>query len=120
GTPSVATVTITDNDTSTPAANPLTQSEFFVKQHYADFLNREADAIGLSFWVNEINSCGTDEQCRQLKRINVSAAFFLSIEFQETGYLVYRMNKAAYGNVPESPVPVTFSQFLPDMQRVGQ
>lgn len=31
--------------------------------------------------------CGTDTQCIELRRINVSAAFFLSIEFQETGYL---------------------------------
>jgi hypothetical protein len=28
----------------------------------------------------------------------VSAAFFLSIEFQDTGYLVERIYKAAYGD----------------------
>jgi hypothetical protein len=55
-----------------------------------------------------------------VKRINVSAAFFLSIEFQESGYLVYRMYKAAYGDLPLAPVPLTLQEFLPDTQRVGR
>ena len=55
-----------------------------------------------------------------MKRINVSAAFFLSIEFQETGYLVYRMYKAAYGNMPGAPVPLQLSEFLPDTQQIGK
>ncbi len=45
-----------------------------------------------------------DVQCIDLKRTNVSAAFFLSTEFQETGYLVYRIHKTAYGNLPGAPV----------------
>jgi hypothetical protein len=49
--------------------------------------------------------------CTDIKRINVSAAFFLSIEFQETGYLAYRIYKAAYGNLPNAPVPITLSEF---------
>ena len=93
--------------------------EFFVTQHYRDFLNREPDASGLEFWVNEITSCGTNAQCLQVKRVNVSAAFFLSIEFQETGYLVYRFYKAAYGNLPGAPVPLRFNEFLPDTQQIG-
>jgi hypothetical protein len=52
--------------------------------------------------------------------VNVSAAFFLSIEFQETGYLVYKLYKAAYGNLTGTPVPLTLSEFLPDTQQIGQ
>ncbi|PYS72070.1 MAG: hypothetical protein DMF69_08610, partial [Acidobacteria bacterium] len=63
-----------------------------------DFLNRQPDASGLAFWANEITSCGADVQCKEVKRINVSAAFFLSIEFQQTGYLVERIYKVAYGD----------------------
>jgi hypothetical protein len=92
---------------------------FFVMQHYRDFLSREPDANGLAFWVNEITSCGTNVQCQQVKRVNVSAAFFLSIEFQETGYLVYKFYKAAYGNLPGAPVPVKLNEFLPDTQQIG-
>jgi hypothetical protein len=100
--------------------NKIDDSQFFVTQHYRDFLNREPDASGLAFWVNEITSCGINAQCIQVKRVNVSAAFFLSIEFQETGYLVYRFYKAAYGNLPGAPVPVKLNEFLPDTQQIGQ
>src|SRR5438552_13089747 len=89
------------------------------RQHYRDFLNREPDTNGLAFWTSEINLCGSDPGCIQAKRINVSAAYFLSIEFQQTGYLVYRMYKAAYGNLLDAPVPVKFNEFLPDAQEIG-
>ncbi|HET6892651.1 MAG TPA: DUF4214 domain-containing protein [Pyrinomonadaceae bacterium] len=101
-------------------ANASDASVFFVTQHYNDFLNREPDAAGLAFWVNEIEQCGADAQCREIKRINVSAAFYLAIEFKETGYLVYRAYKAAFGNLSGKPVPVTFAQLMNDTQRVGR
>jgi hypothetical protein len=100
-------------------ANPIDDAKFFVRQHYLDFLNREPDASGLAFWANQIISCGTNQQCIETRRVNVSAAFFLSIEFQETGYLVYRIYKSAYGNA-SPPVPIRFNEFLPDTQQIGQ
>jgi len=100
--------------------NPIDDADFFVRQHYSDFLNRQPDAAGLSFWTNQIASCGTDQTCIEIKRINVSAAFFLSIEFQETGYLAYKTYKAAYGNLSGAPVPLRFDEFLPDTQMIGQ
>ncbi len=99
--------------------NKIDDKIFFVRQHYLDFLNREADAAGLSFWSNQIISCGTNAACIEDRRINVSGAFFLSIEFQETGYLVYRFYKAAYGNLPGRPVPLRLNEFLPDTQEIG-
>ncbi len=118
-TPVNVALAILDNDTL-PATNPIDDSQFFVRQHYHDFLDREPDTPGFTFWTNEIDLCGPDVQCREIKRINVSAAFFLSIEFQETGYLVYRMYKAAYGNLPNAPVPLTLNEFLPDKRRIAQ
>jgi hypothetical protein len=103
-----------------PGVNPLDDAQFFVRQHYQDFLNREPDADGLAFWTNEITSCGNDQQCIDVKRINVSAAYFLSIEFQQTGYLVYRFYKASYGNALDAPVPVRLNEFLPDTKEIGQ
>ncbi len=113
-----------------PAGNPIGQSDFFVKQQYLDFLNRTADASGLAFWTNEIASCGSDQACIDTKRANVSAAFFLSIEFQQTGYLVERMYKTAYGDASgtstfngthQLPVPIVrfVNEFLPDTQQIG-
>ena len=123
-----ATVTINDNDATT-GANPIDQAGFFVTEHYYDFLNRLPDASGLTFWTNEITSCGTDQACIALKHINVSAAFFLSIEFQQTGYLVERMYKAAYGDAigtstlggaHQLTVPtVRYTEFLTDTQQIG-
>ena len=118
----VATVTITDNDASPSITNPIEGAPFFVRQQYVDFLNREPDTAGLDFWINEITSCGTNAQCIEIKRINVSAAFFLSIEFQQTGALVYLTHKAAVGsNFPgAAPVPVLYSQFQQDTQTIQQ
>ena len=118
-TPAV-TVTITSDDVGN-GPNPILTPGFFVRQHYLDFFNREPDAGGLAFWINEITSCGANPQCIDLKRTNVSAAFYVSIEFQETGYLVYRMYKVGYGNLDSgtAPVPVRLAEFLPDTQQIG-
>ena len=106
--------------TTTSLPNQIDDAQFFVHQHYLDFLNREPDPAGLAFWTNEITSCGGNQACIDIKRVNVSAAFFLSIEFQETGYLVYRIHKAAYGNLSGAPVPTKLSDFLPDTQEIGK
>jgi hypothetical protein len=124
-----ATVTIVDNDLAT-GESPLGQTSFFVRMHYLDFLNRLPDSDGLVFWTNEILSCGSNQSCIDAKRINVSAAFFLSIEFQQTGYLVERVYKAAYGDANgqsmlggahQLAVPVVrLNEFLLDTQQIGQ
>ena len=121
GGQSTATLTINDNDSST-GANPIDSSSFFVRQHYVDFLNREPDAPGLAFWVDGIETCTPKPSCTEVRRIDASAAFFLSIEFQETGYLVYRMHKASFGNLNggTAPVPVRLAPFLHDTQEIGQ
>jgi hypothetical protein len=54
-----------------------------------------------------------------VKRVNVSAAFFLSIEFQETGYLVYKIYEAGFGNLAGKPVPVRREDFMPDTRTIG-
>lgn len=133
GVNTVATVRIDDDDLSAPVSNPIDDPQNFVRQHYHDFLNREPDAGGLAFWTNEITSCGSNQQCIDFKRVQVSAAFYLSIEFQDTGYLVERLYKAAYGDGTGSstfgvnPQPhqlavpiVRFTEFLGDTQEIGQ
>lgn len=109
--------------------NPLDTPEYFARQQYLDFMNREPDESGFNFWSDQIISCGNDSGCIERRRINVSAAFFLSIEFQETGYLVERLYKSAYGDAVgtsnfgpthQLPVPVIrFNEFLPDTQQIG-
>ncbi|HEX8503277.1 MAG TPA: choice-of-anchor B family protein [Pyrinomonadaceae bacterium] len=87
---------------------------YFVRQQYRDFLGREPDEPGQAFWTHEIEQCMGDAACREVRRINVSAAFFLSIEFQETGYLVYRLHRTSFGTPP------AFASFTNDARQVGQ
>jgi len=125
-TPPAPAPTPTPMPTPTPTATPtplppplqISNSADFVMQHYRDFLGREPDASGLNHWSGEIEGCGVDAQCREVKRVNVSAAFFLSIEFQGTGNLVYKMYKAGFGDVPGTPVAVRRAAFMADTRRI--
>ena len=100
-----AVLTILDDE----SPNQIDETAFFVRQHYLDFLGREPDAEGLQFWINNIESCGANAVCRESKRVETSAAFFLSIEFQETGFVVQRFYKASFNRPP------TFDEYLPDL-----
>ncbi len=111
-----ATVTVLDRDTSVRPQNPIDDTKHFVRQHYLDFLNREPDMDGFAFWINQIESCGSDAQCREVKRINVSAAFYLSIEFQETGSFAYRFNLLNLSGASDPPFLATVRA----MQEIGR
>ncbi|HYH84246.1 MAG TPA: DUF4214 domain-containing protein [Pyrinomonadaceae bacterium] len=92
--------------------NPIDYAQYFVRQHYVDFLGREPDEVGRAFWTDKIAACGTNARCVEAMRIDVSAAYFLSIEFKETGYLVYRLYRASFGRA------VLFNEFVADTQEV--
>jgi hypothetical protein len=105
-----------------PAANSIDTAREFVRQQYRDFLNREADQAGEDFWTDNITKCSdparrplgqTIEQCTLRQMETTSGAFFLSPEFQSTGYYVYRMYQGALGRQPK------LSEFRPDAQFVG-
>ena len=117
-----------------PGTNPpqfitIADHDFFTQQQYIDFLNRMPDSSGFNFWLGQITSCGSNQSCTDVARINTSGAFFLSIEFQQTGYLVERLYKASYGDATgnsgiggnhnvTAPI-VRFSEFLPDVKQIG-
>ena len=127
GTPATMSVTIAD-DASEPPTNIIDDANTFVRMHYHDFLNREADQSGLNFWTGQMTNCGNSDLT--VCRVNVSGAFFLSIEFQQTGYLVERIYKTSYGDATGTStiggshqifVPVVrANEFLTDTQRVGR
>ena len=100
---------------SRPAGfNPIDDPAFFVRQHYLDFFGREPDPEGLNFWHNELTNCAPfTTDCFQLRRESVSAAFYLSVEFQQTGFLVHRLYKAAFNRTAR------FAEFLPDTRLIG-
>ncbi|HEV7743494.1 MAG TPA: choice-of-anchor Q domain-containing protein [Pyrinomonadaceae bacterium] len=93
--------------------NPLDTSEYFVRQHYLDFLGREPEETGFNFWSDQLLACGVDAGCLERRRINVSAAYFLSIEFQETAGLVDGLYRVSYGRRP------LYAEFLPDRSAIA-
>ncbi len=129
GGQSTATIDVTDNLTPS-GVNPIDTPSFFVRLHYLDFLNREPDSSGNAFWINELTLCGADQACMDNKRNHVSGAFYLSTEFQNTGFLVQRIYKAAYGDgtgtstlggAHQISVPIVrLLEFLPDTQEIGE
>ncbi len=110
-------VRIEDDDAADGAANPIDDDATFVGQHYHDFLGRQADAAGQAFWTSRLVECAGDPACLERRREDVSAAFFLSIEFQQTGYFAIRVNKAAFGDRPENP---RYLPFLDETQELGR
>ncbi|MCU1268140.1 MAG: glycosyl hydrolase [Acidobacteria bacterium] len=93
-------------------ANAIDTAEYFVRQQYLDFLGREPDAGGFNYWREQANSCNGDADCVRTKRIDVSAAFFLSQEFKDTGSFVYRLYKGALGR------QLRYSEFSADRSQV--
>jgi hypothetical protein len=112
GTPSAANLEIRDDDTTTPTVNPMEDADAFVRMHYHDFLNRDPEPEGEAFWTNEINKCGNSASCRRDRRVAVSAAFFISQEFQQRGYYLYRLYKAGLGR------RVAYLEFMADRTRI--
>ena len=102
--------------TATPdlsaTANPLDTPEFFVRQQYLDFLDREPDQSGFEYWSYQINRCSEDQVCLGNRRIDVSNAFFFEREYQLTAAYVHRVYKASFGQRP------TYARFMPDRARV--
>lgn len=117
GTPSTATVTITDNDTAqTP--NPIFNSSFFVRLQYLDFLSREPDTPGFNSWLNLLNGCpevnnfDPTAPSAQCDRIIVSSSFFRSQEFHLKGFFVFRFYRVAFNRWPE------YTEIVADMRRI--
>src|SRR5918999_4244028 len=90
--------------TNTPIT--IDDSDFFVQQHYIDFLRRFPDAPGFAHWNGEITMCNDPAnrnpgeslaQCIDRKRTNTSGAFYLSNEFQNSANFLIRMNWGSLG-----------------------
>src|SRR6266516_744145 len=93
--------------------NPIDEPQFFVRQHYLDFLSREPEQRGLDDWMNFLNSCPAgDLGCLHEHRLTASADFFGSPEFKLKGYFVFRFYRLAFDRLP------AYDEIAPDMQCV--
>jgi hypothetical protein len=93
-----------------PGTNvPITidDSDFFVHQHYIDFLSRFPEQSGFDSWMTFLNSeqqrCPADPECLHQARLTVSSSFFGSQEFNLKGGYVFRFYKASLARMPSYP-----------------
>src|SRR5262249_16307883 len=120
GSPATATVSITDNETvdgPNPIFSPTDASiDFFVRQHYLDFLGREPEPG--QPWSNVLRNCSnqfnTDPASPAVgcDRITVSGAFFGSPEFKDKGFFVIDFYRVAFNRLP------TYAEFAQDLASV--
>ena len=109
GASSTATVKIEDND-SAMGSNPIDDPAFFIREQYIDLLGREPDPLGFAGWQNILNNCVQgDASC---DRVEVSAGFFRSPEFQDRGYFTYRF----YSTLSRVP---HYNEFMPDIAKMS-
>jgi len=92
--------------------NPLDNNFFFISQQYRDLLNREPDLGGLDYWSGGLNVCGSDQVCLIRRRVGISAAFFIELEFQRTGSFVYRSFKGGLSRQP------SYAEFSADRPQI--
>jgi hypothetical protein len=95
-----------------PAPNPLTDSNFFVRQQYVDFLGRAPEQEGFEAWVRTLVNCQPgDKSCDD---VQVSSGFYRSQEFSGRGYFVYRLYDATLGRAPH------YDEFMNGMSRLSE
>jgi hypothetical protein len=94
------------------SANAIDTPDYFVRQQYLDFLGREPDQNGFDYWDAQLATCNGDAGCISARRIDVSAAFFISPESQQTGAFVYGLYAGTLGRTP------MFAEFMPDRAQV--
>lgn len=114
--PSLATVTITDDGNDPSPQNPIDDPSFFIREQYSDFLGRTPDPTGFKNWQDTLGNCpggGFGLQNADCDRVKVAMSTFQSEEFQTRGYWAYRFYEVAFGRRPN------YAEFIPDMALIG-
>jgi Domain of unknown function (DUF4214) len=99
----------------------IDDSDFFVQQHYIDFLSRFPEAGGFASWMNYLTTeqqrCPSDPECLHQARLTASASFFGSQEFQLKGFYAFRFYKATLQLPAAQPYP-DYNSMVADMRAV--
>src|SRR6185295_18823926 len=115
-----ANVSVTDNET-VDGPNPILLAndvgiDFFVRQHYLDFLGREPE-VGQP-WSNVLRNCSDqfntnpNSPAAGCDRLTVSGAFFGSPEVKDKGLFVIDFYRVAFKRLP------TYVEFSQDLASV--
>jgi hypothetical protein len=98
----------------------IDDSDFFVQQHYIDFLSRFPEQAGFDSWMNVLANPQTAQDCTGLSpaeclhqaRLTVSSSFFGSQEFNLKGGYAFRFYKASLARMP------SYAEMVADMRSV--
>ncbi|MDT4897705.1 MAG: hypothetical protein QOH25_2782 [Acidobacteriota bacterium] len=128
GTPSTATIQITD-DATEPATNAIDDPAVFVCQQYHDLLVREPEPAGMQFYLNILSGCqSTDTECIKYTRGAISANFFRSPEFMQKGSFVMYLYMITLGQRPATAAGLGdstkndrphYTEFMADLQAIS-
>jgi hypothetical protein len=103
-----STILVIKDDDTPGEANPIFNTDFFVRMQYLDFLSRDPEPG--QPWSSVLNNCPAgDIAC---DHVSVSGNFFRSQEFQLKGLFVFKFYKVTYGRMP------LYSEIVADMSSV--
>ena len=82
--------------------NPIDCDDFFIRQQYLDFLQREPERAGLQFYMDILNGCHpADPECSKYTRGALSGNFFRSPEFGRKGAYIANLFNVVIGQRPK-------------------
>jgi hypothetical protein len=88
---------------SSSTSNPIDDAQFFIRQQYLDFLEREPEPAGLQFYLDILNGCDpADTECIKYTRGGLSANFFRSPEFGRKGAYIANLFNIVIGQRPKT------------------
>jgi hypothetical protein len=88
----------------------IDDSDFFIQQHFIDFLSQMPDAT-YTQRLNTLRNCAPGNT--SCDRIAASQSFFQSVAFQGRGILVYRLFITSFGRKPR------YAEFIPNVRLIA-
>lgn len=94
-------VTNVEPEAREESARGITPSEPFMRQQYADILNREPSDAEAQQWAERFRSCWNDKSCVDEPGAAQDLALLQSTEFQNNGGLIFNLYRIALARNPE-------------------
>lgn len=88
----------------------IDDNDFFIQQHFIDFLSRMPDTTSFTRRLNALKSCAPGNT--SCDRIAASQSFFNSDEFQGRGLLVYKLYITSFARKPN------YKEFISNVRQI--
>jgi len=88
-----------DPAVTTPIANPVDDSRFFVNQHFADVTGRAADSLTLEKLTTQLLLCGSRTDCLRAARLEISTNLLVN-ELPSSALFLNSLYSSSLGRRP--------------------